>query len=51
MLKRPFSKAGESKGPKRRTLGYFEGLSDGRTMLADFFSILLGSRLTDLLDG
>ena len=38
--KRLSSKAAASEGP-RRTLGYVEGLNDARTMLADFFSILL----------
>jgi hypothetical protein len=38
--KRPSSKAAASEGP-RRTLGYVEGLNDARTLLADFFSILL----------
>jgi hypothetical protein len=28
----------------RRTLRYVEPLSDARTMLADFFSILIGGR-------
>ena len=38
--KRPFSKAAASE-EARRTLRYVEPLSDARTMLADFFSILL----------
>ncbi len=38
--KRPFSKAAASK-EARRTLRYVEPLSDARTPLADFFSILL----------
>jgi DNA uptake protein ComE-like DNA-binding protein len=41
MLKRPSSKAAASEGPKAYPLGYVEGLSDARTKLADFFSILL----------
>ena len=36
----PFSKAAASE-EARRTLRYVEPLSDARTMLADFFSILL----------
>ena len=39
--KRPFSKAAASE-EARRTLRYVEPLSDARTPLADFFSILLG---------
>ena len=42
-LKRPFSKAAASE-EARRTLRYVEPLSDARTMLADFFSILLEAR-------
>src|SRR5882762_1491246 len=38
--KRPFSKAAASE-EARRTLRYVEPLSDARTPLADFFSILL----------
>jgi hypothetical protein len=38
--KRPFSKAAASE-VARRTLRYVEPLSDARTMLADFFNILL----------
>src|SRR5438094_1872765 len=38
--KRPSSKAAASE-EARRTLRYVEPLSDGRTPLADFFSILL----------
>ena len=41
MLKRPSSKAATSE-EARRTLRYVEPLSDARTPLADFFSILLG---------
>ena len=37
--KRPFSKAAASE-EARRTLRYVEPLSDARTTLADFFSIL-----------
>jgi len=37
----PFSKAAASE-EARRTLRYVEPLSDARTKLADFFSILLG---------
>ena len=37
--KRPFSKAA-AREEARRTLRYVEPLSDARTMLADFFSIL-----------
>jgi len=40
MLKSLSSKAAASEGA-RRALRYFEPLSDARTMLADFFSILL----------
>jgi hypothetical protein len=38
--KRPFSKAA-AREEARRTLRYVEPLSDARTLLADFFSILL----------
>ncbi len=41
MLKRPPSKAAASEGPNAYPLRYVEGLSEARTMLADFFSILL----------
>jgi hypothetical protein len=41
--KRPSSKAAASE-ETRRTLRYVESLSDERTPLADFFSILLDSR-------
>jgi hypothetical protein len=44
MLKRPFSKAAASE-EARRTLRYVEPLSDARTLLADFFSILLSRRI------
>ena len=40
MLKRPSSKAAASE-ETRRTLRYVEPLSEARTPLADFFSILL----------
>ena len=40
--KRPFSKAAASE-EARRTLRYVEPLSDARTLLVDFFSILLKS--------
>ena len=40
--KRPSSKAAASK-EARRTLRYVEPLSDARTMLADFFSVLIGA--------
>jgi len=39
--KRPSSKAAASEGPEAYPLGYVEGLNDARTLLADFFSILL----------
>ena len=39
--KRPFSKAAASEGPEAYPQGYVEGLNDARTMLADFFSVLL----------
>ncbi|MCG3774606.1 MAG: hypothetical protein JW395_1429 [Nitrospira sp.] len=41
ILKMPSSKAAASE-EARRTLRYVEPLSDARTPLADFFSILLG---------
>ena len=44
MLKSPSSKAAASEGPRRYPLGYVEGLNDARTLLADFFSILLDQR-------
>jgi len=46
--KRPSSKAAASEEPEAYPLGYVEGLNDARTLLADFFSILLG--LFDLDD-
>jgi hypothetical protein len=39
--KRPSSKAAASEDPQAYPLGYVEGLNDARTLLADFFSILL----------
>jgi len=38
--KRPSSKAAASEDPEAYPLGYVEDLSDARTPLADFFSIL-----------
>ena len=35
------SKAAASEGPRRTLVRYVEGLSDARTKLADFFTILL----------
>jgi hypothetical protein len=40
--KRPTSKAAASEDPEAYPLGYVEDLSDARTPLAGFFSILLG---------
>ena len=37
------SKAAACEGPKAYPQGYVEGLNDVRTLLAGFFSILLGS--------
>ena len=49
--KRPFSKAAASE-EARRTLRYVEPLSDARTMLAGFFSILRErSGVTGLMPG
>jgi hypothetical protein len=42
MLKRAFQQ-GRSERSGERTLQYVEPLSDVRTQLADFFSILLGA--------
>jgi len=39
--KRPSSKAAASEGPEAYPLGYVEDLNDARTLLGDFFSILL----------
>jgi len=39
--KRLSSKAAASEGPEAYPQGYVEGLNDARTMLADFFSVLL----------
>ena len=39
--KRLSSKAAASEGPRRTLWGSVEGLNDVRTLLADFFSILL----------
>ena len=47
MLKKAVSKAAASE-VARRTLRYVEPLSDVRTKLADFFSILLGAELNAL---
>jgi hypothetical protein len=47
MLKKAVSKAAASE-VARRTLRYVEPLSDARTMLTDFFSILLGAELNAL---
>ena len=44
--KRPFSKAATSEDA-RRALRHVELLSEARTKLADFFSILLGGRAVD----
>ncbi len=44
--KRPSSKAAASEGA-RRTPRYVEPLSDARTPLEDFFSILLGEEIHD----
>ena len=41
MLKKAVSKAAASEEPEAYPLGYVEDLSDVRTKLADFFSILL----------
>ena len=40
MLKKTVSKAAASEGPEAYPLGYVEGLSDARTKLTGFFSIL-----------
>ena len=48
--KRPFSKAAVSE-EVRRTLRYVEPLSDTRTKLADFFSILLIAYLDEQVVG
>jgi dihydroneopterin aldolase len=48
MLKRPSSKAAASE-EARRTLRYVELLSDARTMLADFFSILIDTPAKETL--
>jgi len=42
MLKKTVSKAATSEEAEGRTLRYIEPLSDARTPLAGFFSILLG---------
>jgi len=44
MLKKAVSKAAASEGPEAYPLGYVEGLNDARTLLADFFSILVDDR-------
>jgi len=44
MLKKAVSKAAASEGPESYPLGYVKGLNDARTLLADFFSILLDGR-------
>ena len=41
--KSPFSKAAASEDPETYPLGYVEDLNDARTLLADFFSILLNT--------
>jgi hypothetical protein len=47
--KRLSSKAAVSEGPEAYPQGYAEGLNDARTLLADFFSILLACPLPSLL--
>jgi hypothetical protein len=50
MLKRPSSKDAAS-SEARRTFRYVELLSDARTMLAGFFSILIEEVPADVHDG
>ena len=45
--KRLSSKAAASEDPEAYPLGYVEALNDARTPLADFFSILLVTRIGD----
>jgi hypothetical protein len=45
MLKKAVSKAAASEESKAYPLGYVESLNDVRTLLADFFSILIGLSL------
>ena len=45
--KRLFSKAAASEDPEAYPLGYVEDLNDARTLLADFFSIMLVARIGD----
>jgi hypothetical protein len=44
MLKKAVSKAPASEGLEAYPLGYVEALNDARTLLADFFSILVDGR-------
>ena len=46
MLKKAVSKAGGESKPEACPRGYVEDFDESRTKLADFFSILLGSRVT-----
>ena len=41
MLKRAVQQGRSERRPEAYPLGYVEGLNDARTLLADFFSILL----------
>ena len=43
MLKKAVQQGRSERRPEAYPLGYVEGLSDARTKLADFFSILLGA--------
>ena len=43
MLKKAVQQGRSEQRPEAYPLGYVEDLSDARTMLADFFSILLSS--------
>jgi hypothetical protein len=45
MLKQAVRQGRSERMPEAYPLGYVEGLNDARTLLADFFSILVGLRV------
>jgi len=45
MLKKAVQQGRSERRPEAYPLGYVEGLNDARTPLADFFSILLETRI------
>jgi hypothetical protein len=49
MLKKAVQQGRSERRAEAYPLGYVEGLNDARTMLADFFSILLNVKRTDVM--